>query len=102
MSSYKTDVISAQTAAVAAKQPFSGEGASTLLVTADLLAGAEEVDLFVESNGTWLTLVDSTGTAVKLTATMPMVVLEGGWRYAATKDTTVGACGVYVVRNKLK
>ncbi len=100
MPSYISTVIAAQTGAVSAKQPFSAEGAESVTVSANLLAGAEEVDLFMDSNGTWLVLADSEGTAIKLTATITMLVLEGGNRYAATKDATVGACGVYVTRNK--
>lgn len=97
---YKSTPISPQTAAVTAKAPFDTNGCSAVIVAADNLAGAEEVDIFVWVNGGWETLVDSAGTAKKLTATITMLTLDGGPRYAVTKDTTAGACGVFVSRQR--
>lgn len=66
-------------------------------VVADNLAGVEEVDIFVSVDGgtTWITLVDSVGTAIVLTATVPMQTIYGQGLYGFLKDATVGACGVY-------
>jgi hypothetical protein len=85
------------TDAVTAKQPFETAGYQAVIVAADKLAGAEEVDLFIDANGTWLTLADSSGTAIKLTATITSLALEGGPRYACTKDATATATGVVVI-----
>jgi hypothetical protein len=90
-------IFPATTDAVTAKQPFETAGYQAVTVAADVLAGAEEADLFVSVNGTWKTLVDLTGTAVKLTATITMVTLEGGPLYAVTKDSTASACTVVVI-----
>lgn len=66
-----------------------------VMLKADVLAGAEEVDIYVAANTTWvLAVVD--GAVAKLTATAPSIVLPGGPRYAVAKDATAGACGVYI------
>jgi hypothetical protein len=94
---YKRAPISPTTAAVTAKAPFNVRG-SAVIVAADNLAGAEEVDIFVKVGSGWETLVDSAGTARKLTATITMLTLEADAVYAVTKDATAGACGVFVSR----
>lgn len=90
-------VIPSATGAVTAKTPFETQGYSTVIVSANLLAGAEEVDFFIDAGGTWVALPDAalTGTA-KLTATITAIELAAGPRYAVTKDATAGACGVFV------
>ena len=85
------------TAAQATTQGFETNGYERIMVCADNLAGAEEVDLFIEAGGTFVALPDAamTGTA-KLTATITALALDAGYRYGVRKDSTVGACGVYV------
>jgi hypothetical protein len=88
-------VIPSQTAAVTTKAPIETGGYAAVVISANLLAGAEEVDIFFNSGGTWMTAADATGTAIKLTASITSQVLEGGPTYAVVKDATVGACGVF-------
>jgi hypothetical protein len=90
-------VISPVTDAVSAKTAFETNGYERAFLSANLLAGAEEVDIFIDAGGTWVPLPDAamTGTA-KLTATITALELAAGPRYAVTKDATVGACGVFV------
>jgi hypothetical protein len=90
-------VIAPQTAAVTTKAPFETNGYDRVFVSANLLAGAEEIDLFMDAGGTWVAVPDvaMTGTA-KLTATITGLELAAGPRYAAIKDATAGACGVFV------
>jgi hypothetical protein len=90
-------LIPAQTAAVTAKAAFDSAGYDEVTIAADVLATTEEADLFVEVNGTWKTLVDLTGTAVKLTASITMVNLAGGPRYGVIKDATASACAVVAI-----
>ncbi len=87
-------LIAPTTAAVVAKVPLDATGYAAVILSANLLAGAEEVDIFFNSGGTWMTAADSTGTAIKLTATITSQVLEGGPMYGVLKDATVGACAV--------
>lgn len=91
-------VIAATTDAVSTKAAFETNGYDRVIVTASTLAGAEEADLFIDANGTWVAVPDSalTGTA-KLTATITTLELAAGPRYAVTKDATVGSCAVSVV-----
>lgn len=95
---YTRTPISPTTAAVTAKAPFNTRGCTAVTVSADNLAGAEEVSIFIYTNGGWEVMTDTAGAAVKLTATVPLKVLEGGPRYGVTKTSTVGACGVFIER----
>lgn len=72
-----------------------------MVIAADNLAGAEEVDIFIYVNGGWETATDADGNAVKLTATIPTLTLVAGPRYAVTKDATAGACGVFVSKQRV-
>jgi hypothetical protein len=92
----QVQVMASGTAAVTAKQPFETNGYSGVIVSADNLATTEEVDIFVNVGGTWKTLVDASGTAVKLTATITFQNLQPGPCYAVVKDATAGSCGVFV------
>lgn len=92
---YKKAPISPQTAAVTAKAPVDARAYSAVTLSADNLAGAEEVDIFIWVNGGWETYTASDGAAIKLTATIPLRRLDGGARYGVVKDTTAGACGVF-------
>jgi hypothetical protein len=92
----QVQIIASQTAAVTAKASVETGAYGTVTFSADNLAGAEEVDLFVNVGGTWKTLVDADGAAVTLTVNKTFATVEGGPTYAAVKDATAGACGVFV------
>lgn len=102
-------LISDRIAAVAAGSEFEIDASHEttglpITIVANNLAGAEEVDLYisVDSGTTWITLVDSVGNAVKLTATVPMRTLYAPALYGVLKDATAGACGVYVFQRAFK
>jgi flavoprotein len=98
MRTKNVEIISARTAAVvntAAKLVTNKY--DTVIVSATVLAGAEEVDVYILSGGVMLVVTDSAGDAVKLTATAPSVTLEGGPMYAFAKDSTVGQCALKAV-----
>ena len=96
-------VITPTTDAVTANQPFKSAGYQSVVVAADNLAGAEEVDLFMKVGASWVAVPNADGDAPQtLTATNPMVELAGGPYYSVKKDATVGACGVFVVRQTIK
>lgn len=66
-------------------------------IHADGLAGAEEVDIYMNSNGTLIPVYDSgTSAAAVLTASKPQLRLAGGVEYRVAKDSTAGSCGVYM------
>jgi hypothetical protein len=89
-------VIAATTGAVVTQQVVQSDKHPYIFLSADLLAGAEEVDIYYRANNTWVVVADpATGNAVKLTASIPVVRLAGGPLYGVLKDATAGACGVY-------
>lgn len=88
-------VIPATNDAVTAFQPINAQKDDKLFISADLLAGAEEVDIFVKSGATYVIALDVSGNVAKLTATEPSAALPGGSQYAVKKDATAGSCGVY-------
>lgn len=65
----------------------------SVVLHADGLAGAEEVDIYV-MGGAVRTVYSEGGTAVKLTATQPNAILPVGPTYSIDKDATVGLCSV--------
>lgn len=67
-----------------------------VIIAADTLAGAEVAGIFVKVNGKYVSLGNTAGTAIGLTATVSAVLLPGGVTYGVTKGATVGACGVYI------
>jgi len=71
--------------------PFDGVN-----VCADNLAAAEVVNILVVCGSVNKPLTDAAGTAIKLTATVPFVFLNGGAFYVFDKTVTAGLCGVYV------
>lgn len=75
--------------------PVITAGYGGVVISADALAGAEEVDIYALSGGTWLPVVNVSGTAQKLTASISQLKLESGPTYAASKDATAADCGVY-------
>lgn len=89
-------VITPRTAAVAVQADLSTKYYENVVVAADKLAGAEEVDIYIKVNGTYvLWLVEN--EAAKLTATAPTIVLPGGPIYGFLKDSTEAACGVFAL-----
>jgi hypothetical protein len=89
-------VIAATTGAVVTQQPIQSMNHPWVFISADNLAGAEEVDIYYRANNTWVVVADpATGNAVRLTASIPVQVLRGGPLYGVLKDATAGACGVY-------
>lgn len=60
------------------------------------LAGSEEVDIYVSVGGTWKLATDVSGTAQKLTASIPSLKLEGGICYGVLKDQTVADTVVWL------
>lgn len=87
----------ATTDAVATEQQFDASSYEWIQVSADNLAGAEEVQIFKEVGETWVAVSDLDGNQVTLSATVTAVGLMGGCVYGFTKDATAGACSVYVV-----
>jgi len=70
------------------------DGYESVVLHADGLAGAEEVDITVLGGGSAVPYTAG-GTAVKLTATQPNVELPPGPTYGIAKDATAASCGVY-------
>lgn len=97
------EVISARTAAVAnTAAKLVTNKYDTVMVSATLLAGAEEIDIYTISGGQYLVVPDAAGDPAKLTASAPTMALQGGQMYAFAKDATAGACALNAVlrRNK--
>lgn len=68
-----------------------------IIVAADELGGAEEVDVKNLAGSTFVVTADESATAVTLTATNPSRVLAGGTVYQFLKDAQDGrTSGVYV------
>ena len=89
-------VVRPQTAAVVTQLPVQSEKYPYIFLSADNLAGAEEVDIYYKSGETWVVVSDpATGSPVKLTVAIPVQILRGGALYGILKDLTAGACGVY-------
>lgn len=74
-------------------------GYASVIISADNLAGAEEVDLYYSSGGTAKLVINESGTTQKLTATISALELKAGPTYMASKDATTGDCGVYAILN---
>lgn len=92
-------LISPRTAAVTAPSygKFNSKWYKHVVLAADTLAGAEEVDIYIEVNGKYLVAIDTDNEVAKLTATAPVITLPGGPVYAVLKDATAGACGVFAL-----
>lgn len=68
-------------------------------LSADVLAGAEEVDIYYRANenAEWAVAGDvATEAPITLKAGAPAVELSGIGQYYVAKDATTSACGVYV------
>lgn len=70
-------------------------GYDKVTLSSDVLADAEEVDIYVAAGGTFVVAANESGTAYKLTATVTALQLVGGPIYSVAKDETASACGVY-------
>ncbi len=68
---------------------------SSVMLSADGLASTEKVTVNILIGNTVKAFLDSSGTAVTLTATKWNAALPGGPTYQLVKDVTAGACGVY-------
>lgn len=92
-------IISPRTAAVIAPNYglFNSSWYKHVVIAADLLAGAEEVDIYIKLGDRYITAIDTDNEIAKLTATAPAITLPGGPVYAILKDATAGACGVYAL-----
>lgn len=89
-------LIPATTAAVVSQVLVQSDKHHAIFLSADNLAGAEEVDIYYRAGNTWVVVADpSTGNAVKLTASIPVQILRGGPLYGVLKDATAGNCSVY-------
>lgn len=91
-------MVSPTTAAVAntACIGVNAVGYREVVIHADNLAGAEEVDIYLNSNSTKIAIKNyNTSAAAKLTADDPAITLVGGLEYFVAKDATAGSCGVY-------
>lgn len=93
-------IIPAQTAAVTEEADFPSDWYKNIVVAADHLAEAEEVDVFIKIGSTYVVAYDEAGDPYKLTATRTSIPLPGGPIYGFTKDSTAVACGVYVITSR--
>jgi hypothetical protein len=91
-------VIAPTTAAVAssASVKINSGGYARIIVSADVLANSEEVDVYTVAGGTAKLATDITGTAQSLTASKNQLEFSAGPTYIFAKDATAGSCGVYV------
>lgn len=90
------DLIAATTAS-ATKVPVDVQNYDSVIFTAAGLAGAETATIFIQSAGSWVSAVNALGAAASLTATLPMLVLPGGGRYAVDKAATASPASVSVI-----
>lgn len=89
-------VITPTTAAVATQVDFDASTYRSVVVAADVLAGAEVATIYAKVNGSYIPMVNSLGAAAGLTALLPAITLPGGFTYGVTKGATAGACGVFI------
>lgn len=92
-------ILAPVTAAVTAKTPSYGVVTANypyVVFSADALATTETATIYMLVGNTWLIAKDQFGNAAILTATIPMLELDGGPNYSMVKDVTASACGLYV------
>lgn len=85
-------ILAATTSAASNALFFDAQTLEFINVSADNLATTEEVDFLVDGKA----VTNQGGTAIKLTASIPMQRLEGGVYYRIDKDATAGACAIHV------
>lgn len=88
-----TTIIKPQTGAVTTSALLDTSAMESVVLHADGLAGAEEVDVYILGGQTEIPFYN--GAVIKLTNTITSVVLPTGPTYGIRKDATVAACGVY-------
>ena len=76
--------------------PIDSAGYSSIVVSADALAAAEEVDIYMQVGPVFLPVIDEAGVVQKLTYEIYMLRLIGGPTYRFGKAATAAACGVFV------
>lgn len=83
--------------------PVDTAGYSAIVVTASgasnvTLTGAETVTPYILSGGSYIAVVDSSGTAMTLTATVPMRTFVGGptYKFAKSAADAAAVVGVFV------
>jgi len=76
--------------------PLDTAGYSHIVVSSPDLAAAETVAIKMVSGGTLIDVVDSSGTAKTLTASITQLRLDGGPTYVFTLSATAAARNVYV------
>ena len=79
-----------------APQPVHTGVYSHVQVSADNLAGEEEVGIYAVSGTSAMVVTDVSGTVQKLTASIPFLDLAPGPTYKFSKTVTANDCGVYV------
>lgn len=87
-------LISPTTAAVTTSAVLETQNYDSIVLHADGLAAAEEVDVYILGGQTEV-LYPGSASPAKLTATAAAITLPPGPTYGIRKDATVGACGVY-------
>lgn len=91
-------IITPRTEAVSQHADLATKYYEKVVVAADGLAEAEEVDIFVKTNGKYVPFTMPDGeTPAKLTATNAAIELAGGPVYGFLKDSTEAAVGVAVI-----
>lgn len=88
--------ITAATTSAVTTQAFADLSAYKWGALACKLAGAEEVDIYTLAGPDWVLATDESGTAKKLTASIPKLRLEGGIVYGVLKDATAAAVAVWL------
>lgn len=91
----------AETLTYNAPKPVDTANYRSIVVRASALVDAEEVDIYTNDGGTVLPARDKDGNIQKLTASITMLVCEGGPTYLFSKDATDSDCGVYVTFQNL-
>lgn len=76
--------------------PLDTAGYSHIVVSCPTLTAAETVAIKMVSGGSLIDVVDSSGTAKTLTASITQLRLDGGPTYVFTLSATAAARNVYV------
>jgi hypothetical protein len=91
------EICIAPTTGAKTSNPFTSKYYDWFVVSADHLAGSENVNIFIRS-GLVLTqvLMPDMTTPAKLTSSLLGLALLGGPTYVFVKSATASACGVYI------
>ena len=88
--------ITAATTAANATAEANARGYTSIVLSADNLAGAEVVNIYIHGSKA---VTDSSGTVKTLTASIPAIELAGGVVYTVSKPVTAGACTIWMSPN---